>query len=322
MSVHVEPFVAEDEQECARWDEFVANSWNGCFLHSRRFLSHHRKKFQDCSLWLKDGKGRPVGVFPAAEATDGGRMVCSHPGATFGGICHAGGMCGGRISEAFDALADHYRSLDYRKIRYKLVPAIYHRRPVADDTYALFLADAVLWRRHLSVVVPPTGALVPSQRRRRGLRKALLAKVKVSIGNAHSPYASPLWEVIKDNLATIHQLSPVHSDEEIFDLAHRFPDEITFVAALLDEEVVGGVICWRYPTVLHAQYIGSNETGRRCSVLDAVFVQCIEQARKNFLWFSFGASNRADNTLVDSLYGFKLEFGGGGMPLDIYDISL
>ena len=321
MSVHVEPFVAEDEQECARWDEFVANSWNGCFLHSRRFLSHYGKKFQDCSLWLKDGKGRPVGVFPAAETTDGGRMVCSHPGATFGGICHAGGMCGGRILEAFDALADHYRSLDYRKIRYKLVPAIYHRRPVADDTYALFLADAVLWRRHLSVVVPPTGALVPSQRRRRGLRKALLAKVKVSVGNPRSPYASPLWEVIKDNLAA-RQLSPAHSDEEIFDVARRFPDEITFVAALLDEKVVGGVICWRYPTVLRAQYIGSNETGRRHSVLDAVFVQCIEQARKDFLWFSFGASNRADNTLVDSLYGFKLEFGGGGMPLDIYDISL
>jgi hypothetical protein len=42
------------EQDAEAWDKLVVESWNGTFLHQRRFLSYHGDRFQDLSLIIED----------------------------------------------------------------------------------------------------------------------------------------------------------------------------------------------------------------------------------------------------------------------------
>jgi hypothetical protein len=55
-----------EERNAETWDELVARSWNGTFLHERRFISYHGERFKDVSLIIEDERGRILGVFPAA----------------------------------------------------------------------------------------------------------------------------------------------------------------------------------------------------------------------------------------------------------------
>ena len=43
---------------------------------------------------------------------------------------------------ALETIASHYKSLGYKRLRYKIIPHIYHRMPTEDDKYALFRLGA------------------------------------------------------------------------------------------------------------------------------------------------------------------------------------
>src|SRR6266702_4194990 len=116
-------------EDACGWENLVARSCNGTFLHTRRFISYHGDRFRDRSLVLENRRGRVVGVFPGAEAPADPETIISHPGLTYGGVVHDGSVRGASMIGALDAIASHYRSLGYRRLRYKAVPSIYHAPP-------------------------------------------------------------------------------------------------------------------------------------------------------------------------------------------------
>ena len=58
--------VPYEDPDAVRWDDFVARTFAGTFLHTRRFLSYQGDRFRDVSLLLEDEKNSLVGVFPTA----------------------------------------------------------------------------------------------------------------------------------------------------------------------------------------------------------------------------------------------------------------
>src|SRR4051812_36482494 len=113
------------------WDELVRRSPMGHMLHTRAFLGYHGERFEDASLALRDERGRLVGVLPAAR--EGDDLVGSHPGATFGGIVHDGGLAGAAMVDAMELVAEQYATRGFRRMRYAPVPHIYHRQPSEED---------------------------------------------------------------------------------------------------------------------------------------------------------------------------------------------
>lgn len=309
------------DAEAARWDEFVAGAFNSTFLHTRRFLSYHGERFRDLSLMFEDERGALVGVLPAAEDRGDARRVVSHPGITYGGLLHAGGLLGEAAIEAFEAARAHYRALGYEALRYKAVPHVYQRQPAADDLYALFRLGAARYRCDLSCAIDLADRPAPSQRRRRGAKKAAQRGVRIEEGSGLAP---AIWEVIEDNLGRKYDLRPVHSAVEIALLHGRFPGEIEFVAGVLDEEVVAGVVLFNTHRVTHAQYTAASQAGYDTSALDAVFEHCISKARaRGARFFDFGNSNEQEGRYLNpGLYRFKTEFGAGGVVHEFYEIPL
>jgi len=311
---------AYTEADAAQWDRLCAEAHGSTFLHTRRFLSYHVNRFTDLSLIVEEG-GRWLGVLPAAQVPQDEKLVASHPGITYGGLLHEGGLRGQRMIEALEEILRHYASSGYRRLLYKSVPHIYHRAPAQDDLYALFRLGAVRSRCDLSCAIDLDHRLPSSDRRNRSRKKAEKAGVRVAQG-AH--YVQPLWEILKDNLARKHGVAPVHSLDEITMLIERFPSDIRVVVAELGDRVEGGVVLFLTPTAHHAQYIASSEAGYQASVLDAVFEHCIRAAQTDGVrWFDFGTSNEeGGRVLNEGLYRFKAEFGGGGVAYEQFELEI
>lgn len=317
MNLMLRPFESSDAEE---WDAFCAAAHQATFLHTRRFLSYHGSRFRDRSLIIEE-KDRWVGIFPAALHPNDDLCVVSHPGITYGGLLHTGGLRGEQMISALSAITGHYAALGHTRLIYKAVPSFYCKAPSQDDLYALFRLGALRTRCDLSSTIDLRRRLPVSERRRRSLKKALKAGIEIREGRECLPL---LWQVLVDNLARKHGASPVHTLAEMNLLIERFPDNIRCVCGMLNDTVVAGVLLFSTPLVDHAQYIASSEAGYEISALDAVFEHCIAIATKEGKrWFDFGISTEnAGMLLNDSLYRFKSEFGGGGFVHEFCDLDL
>jgi len=305
----------------AEWDEFVAGAPMATLLHTRRYLSYHGERFQDVSLTLRDEGARLLGVFPAALDPQDVKCVVSHPGVTYGGVVHDGSLRGEQMVEALEALSRYYGELDFARVRYKAVPYIYQEMPASDDLYALFRLGARRYRCDLSSAIDLAARPAPSERRRRGLKKALKAGLEIKQG---AEFIEPLWRVLEDNLDRKHGRKPVHTAAEIATLHALFPAEIEFVVALLHGEVEAGVVLFAGSRVVHSQYIASSRTGYELCALDAVLEHCITQAQaRTARYFDFGNSNEDEGRYLNTgLFNFKKEFGAGSVAHEFYELDL
>jgi hypothetical protein len=313
----VTPYADDDARE---WDALVAQAPMATFLHTRSYLSYHANRFQDVSVCIRDDNRKLLGLFPAAIDTEHSSHVVSHPGITYGGLVYQAKLRGERMLEALSAVRDFYAQKGFDLLTYKAVPYIYHSVPASDDIYGLFRLGAIRYRCDLSSAIDLQNRQPVSERRRRGLKKALKAGLQIVTG---ADYIEPLWEVLKENLERKHNVKPVHTAVEIRFLHSMFPENIDFVVALDGSQVVGGIVLFTSSTVAHSQYSASSRRGYEVSALDAVFEYCLEQARQRVRYFSLGVSTEQNGCRLNSdLYQFKTEFGGGGIVHDFYQLEL
>ena len=302
------------------WEDLVARSTNGNMLHTRRFISYHRDRFHDRSVILQHRR-RLVGVFPAAEDPGNPKVVISHPGLTFGGLVHDGSIRGEAMIHALQQVADHYRSLGYRQLRYKAIPATYHSVPAEDDRYALSGLNARRYQCDLAVALNLACRGRVSQIRARSLRRAELAGV--STAESWAEIAS-FWEILQMNLAQRHGARPVHSLDEISLLHERFPDNIVLITATIGSALVGGTLLFAMGPVLRMQYTATTRQGRALSATDPMIEHAIQLARKRGCsFFDLGGCTRDEGRDVhQGLYYFKASFGGGGVVYEQYEYDL
>jgi len=309
-----------EPDDANQWDTFCTAAPQATILHCRRFLSYHGDRFQDRSLIVQEGS-EWLAQFPAAVQPGDDATVCSHPGASYGGLLTAPSLNGERVIEILAAIADHYRDQGYQRLRYKAVPHIYHSIPMQDDLYALYRLGANRYRCDLTATLNLHKRGIVSSRRKRGYKKAVAAGVRVEAG-AH--LAPAIWKILEERLPLKHGVRPVHSLAEIQALSDRFPDEIQFIAALLGDEVVAAVVLFESESVSHSQYTTSSEAGNAVGALDLVFEYVIDRAaRAGKRYFDFGNSNEDQGRrLNQSLNQFKREFGSGGVVNEFYELDL
>jgi hypothetical protein len=317
-ALRARPYTPRDGEA---WDDLVAASWNGTFLHSRPYLSYAIDRFADASLVVDAGDNRIVGVFPAAVHASDPMMIESHPAVGYGGLVHGGSLRGKRMIEALEAIAERYYHDGKHALRYKPVPSIYHRVPAADDLYALFRLGATRSRCDLASVIDLARQPAISKRRARSLRKAERSGLRLASGPEQ---LEQLWSVLTERLAGKYQTEPLHSLLEMTRLQSLFPDRIECVVGLLEGRIVAGVVLFRTGNVDHSQYIGADDRGYKASALDLVFTRCIDESvGRGTRYFSFGNSTLYGGRVFnESLYQFKSEFGAGAVVHECYDLPL
>ncbi|SEK02190.1 GNAT family N-acetyltransferase [Paraburkholderia diazotrophica] len=302
--------------DAEQWDAFVRASKNGTFLLQRAYMDYHSDRFADHSLIFHDDKGHPVALLPANER-DG--VLQSHGGLTYGGIICDESMTTPRMLEVFDVLLEHLRTNGLNRLLYKTIPYIYHLNPAEEDRYALFRADARLYRRDVLSVICQDRRL-PFQKRR--ARKVSQAQ-KLGLVIEASEDLEAFWAILEANLAAVHGVRPVHSVEEMRLLNSRFPDQIRLHVCKENGGIVAGVVVFNATRVAHVQYISSSERGREIGALDLLFATLIERDYADQAYFDFGISNEQEGKVMNvGLIEQKEGFGARAVTHDYYELSV
>lgn len=305
-------------------DKFVAQSVNGTFIQSPTFLSYHGQRFSDMSVCVVQ-RNKLLGFFPAAIAPNSSKCVMSHPGTTFGGLIHTGKLNGIDNLSALQAICKFYRDNGFTSIHYKAIPFIYQWHPGGDDLYSLFRLNAHLTRCDLNCVIDLQRSTYLDAKSQSKMRNQLRKSEKSGFVTVSSDSAALTiwWKALSDYLSAKFHSKPTHSFEEITYLLKRFPDNIEFVAGLVDDEVVSGTVLFKDKGVIHTQYLYVNEVGRQVFALDALIQKLIEEYKaKGFRYFSFGISNEDHGRyLNETLYASKTKHGGLGVAHQTFEID-
>ena len=302
--------------DAASWDAFVARSKNGTFLIQRGFMDYHADRFTDASVLATDTSGRLLALFPASR---NGTRITSHAGLSYGGMICDETMLSPLAIDIFAAWFAHALGQGAEEILYKAVPPIYHRMPADEDRYALFYHGATLYRRDMTQTVDLTAQGPVQERRRRGLKKAQKSGLLVR----ESTEIEAFWHVLAENLASRHQLRPVHTPEELLLLQGRFPEAIRLFAVHDGERLCAGTLLFCCGSTIHAQYIAATDEARGRGALDLLFGTLLDQFRDQARFFDFGNSNEDEGRYLNrGLTEFKEGFGARGIVQDFFRIDL
>lgn len=311
ISVH--SYSAEKQSE---WDAFIDASKNGTFILKRGYVEYHADRFTDFSLMFYEDN-RLIAVLPASLH---GNEVRSHGGLTYGGIISDRKMTTPKMLEVFDALKAFLQEKGISSLLYKRVPSIFHQYPSDEDLYALFRNGAETAYRNISTTVLMEDRINFNERRRRNIKKAIKANLKVVQSFDFSGYI----DLVNEVLETYHGAKAVHTGEELALLAGRFPENIKlFIAENDEKKMLAGVLIYDTPLTAHTQYIANSDEGRNIGALDLVMDHLINEYAKDKKYFDFGTSNEENGKVLNiGLVGQKQEFGGRGISYDVYKMEI
>ena len=301
------------------WNEFINNSNQGTFLHSRRYLNYHKDKFIDKSLLVEENN-KIIAIFPSAICNSNSKLIVSHPGITYGGLIFKKNIGCENVEKIISLILDFYFDSGFNEVIYKAIPFIYHEIPSQEDIYFLNRIGAINYRTDLSCSIDLTKKISLSKQRSRSLRNA--NRFSLRLDNNQEDLEN-CWKILETNLKEKHNTKPVHNICEMKKLLELFPNNISCVSTKLNTNILASIILYKTKTVWHLQYISSSEEGKKTNALDFLINKLIEDsAIDKIRWFDFGISTKCEGKYLNhNLYNFKNGFGGGGTLYQFYKIK-
>jgi hypothetical protein len=304
----VKPYTPSD---ATAWDSVVERSRNGNFLHRRRYMDYHAERFLDQSL-LIERDGEIEAVFPANRQGD---EIVSHGGLTYAGLIATDALRAESTLDVFQALGNHYRTHGAERIVYKAVPHVFHRFPAEEDLYALHRLGARLKRRDISSVISLREPFHFNECRRRSIKKARNAGVRVQLSDDVMAFHALLTETLRR-----HDAVPTHSLQELQLLHDRFPRNILLHEARRRDALQAGALVYDFGNVVHTQYLASSEDGRRTGALSLLLSELINSTYADRHYFSFGISSEEEGRQLNGgLIAQKESFGARAITHDHYE---
>ena len=306
-------YTAEDK---TLWDRYVSTARNATFLFYRDYMDYHADRFHDFSLLFYKGQ-RLYAILPAhREAT----ALCSHFGLTYGGLLMNNHVTAADTCTLFDELNEWLRAQGFQKVVYRPVPWIYHVHPSEEDLYAIYWkCGARLRSRNIGTTIFMQQHLRWRKNHLRQLRKAKDGGICVK---SDAPLAE-FWEILEENLMNRFQAKPVHTLEEIALLKSRFPKNIIQYSAYKDGHIIGGILFYITPQVVHCQYISTNTEGKELGAMEAIYEQVMYHDYPQYPYLDFGSSTEQNGAFLnEGLISHKEGYGGRSVVYDTYEWSL
>lgn len=298
------------------WNEFLLKCKNYHFMFNRDYMDYHSDRFEDFSLIFKNEKDKIVALLPGNIKNN---IFYSHQGLTFGGFLIDKGVHAVDMLVFFTQLKNFLKDNNIKKIIYKCIPSIYHNYPAQEDLYALFLNEAVLYRRDISSSIDLQKEYSYSKGKKWAVNKA--KKSGVVCEEVDQP--SIVWSVIREVLAQHHNQEPVHNEIEIDLLKIRFPNNIKSYKCCFEGHIVAAAVTFETDRVVHVQYVAVNNKGREVRALDCLIDFLINISAKSATIFDFGISNENEGKYLNEGLIFQKEcFDARAIVHDFYSIDL
>jgi hypothetical protein len=218
----------------------------------------------------------------------------------------------------FEEIINYYKSYGIKEIVYKAVPYIFHKYPAQEDLYALFINNAVIYRRDLSSVIDLKNPIKFSETKKQAVTKCLSQGVEVRQAEDFNAY----WELLNKVLYKFNT-KPVHTVSEITLLKNYFPENILLFGAFKQSELIAGIVIFDFDQVIHTQYMANSDEGRKIGALDFINHTIIEKYKTQKQYYSFGISTEDNGRFLNTgLIQQKEMMGSRSVALDFYKINL
>ncbi|MFC1550092.1 GNAT family N-acetyltransferase [Candidatus Neomarinimicrobiota bacterium] len=308
-----------------RWDSLVWQANNGTLFHTRKFLSYHpNNRFKDHSL-IFNKKNKPFVLFPAAEVNiDNGRLLVSHPGASYGSFVTPRDLSFSKAYELVESLLSHAKDKSFQGIRLTLPPTIYNSRLSNYIDFALLKHGFSYLNREISSILFLEQTAEQNLRKfrpshRQAVRKAERSGIVIKQSEAFNEF----FRILSKNLKIRHNVSPTHTEKELYLLKSMFPDKIYLHGAYYKGKMIAGVVTFDCTeNAVLAFYISHDESFQEMRPLNLLFYEIFKIAiAQNKKVFDFGifTVNEEPNF---GLGRFKENFGASGMFRDTFQIIL
>lgn len=310
--LEVRRYTAEQQGE---WNSFIATAKNGTFLFDRNYMDYHSDRFSDHSLMFY----RDDSLYAVLPANEKEHTLYTHQGLTYGGLVMGTDATTVHVIDIFKMMNSYLREHSIQRVVYKAIPWIYHIVPAEEPLYAMHLTCRYhLLERDASSTVVLSKQLKWKKDRRHGLRVARDNEVRVDFSDDYTSF----WSILIENLHVNHNVSPVHSLDEILLLNRRFPKNILFVGAWKDEELLGGCVVYVTPQVVHTQYIAATPMGKQLGVVNAIIDKILSSFPEH-LYMDFGKSTEAHSDILNENLIYQKEgFGARTLCYDTYEWTL
>ena len=308
MSIKVKKYINENT---TIWDNFINSSNNGSLFHYRSFLNYHENvQFHDHSLlFYKDNK--LIAVLPAAIQKNN---FISHPGVSFGSFIYNNKLSFSDSCDIVDHFVDYINQFDYENIQITFSPSCYSS-PFSDYIeFCLYSKGFQYKKMELSNIVELGGNFEQlyagyKSSARQAHRKAERSDIIIKQSNDFDTF----YEILCNNLALRHNVSPTHTLSELKKIHNLFPDKIHLFVAELDGKVIAGVVNFicNKNTIL-AFYISHQSDSQKLRPLNILFSNIFQWAINNqYKYYDFGLFT-VDGKPNLSLARFKESFGANG----------
>lgn len=230
------------------WQEFIDASANGTVFHTQKFFAYHSPdRFRQHHLIIRM-RNKIRAVFTSAEIdTPEGKILHSHPGASYGGIVIREGADFHDCDCVVKALLDYTRAQEFKSIRLTQTPLIYYKTPHQSIEFALqrhgFTVECCELTQSTDLTALPENPVDALVDKTRNAYRQSEKKDCVYIENA---------ALTPDNLAVFHELltenrrhlgvKPTHSLEELIRLSKLIPEKLHLAFVEYNSEMIAGLL--------------------------------------------------------------------------------
>jgi hypothetical protein len=278
-------------------------------------MEYHNSRFEDNSLLIFKSE-KLVALLPA---NIDGSTIYSHQGLSYGGLVLSKEIKFNDVLEVFKTLLKYLNHNAINVLELKQMPSIYHLLPSDETQYLMFLLEAKLIKREMLSVINQKGTRKFSNSRKEGIRRGEKNGLIITEENSFDDF----WDIILNrNLKTKHNVTPVHTLEEITLLKQCFPKNIRQFNVFHNNTIVAGATIFETKNVAHVQYISGNKDKNTLGSLDFLHSYLIKDVFSNKQYFDFGMSNLNEGKQINKgLQFWKEGFGALSITQDFYTIK-
>jgi hypothetical protein len=302
------------ESDYEKWNAFVAQAKNATFLFHRDFMEYHKDRFDDYSLVILDGE-KWVAILPANKVGD---EVISHQGLTYGGLVYNEKIVAEVVEVIFKQLLNFLKENKTHNFVLKLIPEFYQLRVSNELNYFLFQQNAHLISRSMNLAIDYSKPLQISKSKLKHFRR--ISEIGITVQEAND--CTSFWnEILIPRLKEKHNVSPVHSLEEINALKSNFPKNIKQFNAYFHGEIVAGITLFCSHHVVKSQYGATSSQGEKIRALDYLFINLINKFSLEYSFFDMGVVDEKDS-YNKGLLKQKEELGCSVYVQDVYKMNI
>ncbi len=311
-----------DEKDYKKWVNFLEKVDGATIFHHPDFLSYHFDRFDEYHLAIFKGE-HIFAIIPLALVEVDGKKIAKSPyGASYGGFVFKK-LLSYSESKEIAILFKEFLSNNNIETTY-ITPSLDFYHKVFSDTFnfAMLEQGFKIINSDITSVVPLKDVDLETEVFTSKLRNVVRKAQKLDINIVYDASIDDFW-ILMEKTFNKHGVSPTHTKEEIGYLNSKFPKDIYFNIAYLDNTPIAGMGVFKINSLVNMSfYLCSDSNYQQTQALSLLVYDTIKKSQENgFNYFDFGTSS-VNMIGKDNIFRFKESFGSIGKFRNTYRLEL